>query len=51
MIGFASELLGVHSEFSCHLNVGMGKVEPLSGIDPCLELGRQFLLFGHIVTP
>jgi hypothetical protein len=50
VIGHASQLLGVHPEFSCHLNVGMGKVEPLSGIDPCLKFGRQLLLLGHSVT-
>ena len=51
VVGHASQFLGVHPEFSCHLNMNMGKVEPPSGIDPCLEFGSQLLLLGHIVTP
>ena len=40
VIGLASELLGIHPKFSRHLYMGVGKAEPLSGIDPCLEFGR-----------
>jgi hypothetical protein len=47
VIGHASELLGIDPELSRHLDMGMGKVEPLSGIDPCLEFGRQVSLIGH----
>jgi hypothetical protein len=47
VIGHASEFLGVHSEFPCHLNMGIRKTEPLSGIHPGLEFGRQLFLVGH----
>ena len=40
VIGLAPQLLGVHPEFSRHLNMGVGKVEHLSGVDPYLEFGR-----------
>lgn len=50
VISHASQLLGIHPELSCHLNLSMGQVEPLSGVDPCLEFRRQSLLLGHIVT-
>lgn len=50
VIGHASQLLGVHSKFSRHLHLGMGKVEPLASIDPRLEFRRELLPLAHIVT-
>jgi len=40
VIGHTAQLLGVHSEFSGHLDLGMGKVEPSAGICPGLESRR-----------
>jgi len=50
VIGHASQLLRIHSEFSCHLNMGIRKVELFAGIDPRLEFRRQLLLFRHDIT-
>jgi hypothetical protein len=46
-----SKLLGIHTKLSCHLYVGMGEMESLPGIYPCLKLRRKLPLVGHIITP
>ena len=49
VIGDLAEPLRVHAKFPCHLNMGMGKMILLSGINPCLVFLRGFCFLWHLV--
>jgi hypothetical protein len=46
MVGITTEPFWVQAEFPCHLDLGMGQVIPLAGVDPDLEF-VGYLVFFH----
>lgn len=43
-----AQLFWIHSKFTRHLDLGVGKPVALTGIDPGLHFLVWFLLFGHL---
>lgn len=41
-----AKIFGIHTQFSCHLDMSMRKAKPLTCIDPYLVFFGYFL-FGH----
>lgn len=50
VIGDLAELLRVHAKFPCHLDVRMGKMILLPGINPGLVFLRNLRFLWHTLT-